>query len=139
MSKFYTELEIPAHGGSDGMLVALEQQSNLVPFEIKRIYYIFDVESTLRRGFHAHKELKQLLICVRGHFDLMLDSGVERSTITMDSPLKGVLIEKPLWREMFNFSRDCVLLVLASDVYATADYIKDYKEFQRFVGKAQNV
>lgn len=136
---FYSEIELPSHGGGDGLLVALEQNSECVPFLMKRIYYIFDVKDTLRRGFHAHKKLKQLIVCVRGQCDLMLDNGRERTTIRMDSPVNGVLIEEPLWREMFNFSEDCVLLVLASEVYKISDYIRDYKEFQRFAEKTKNV
>jgi len=129
------EIELPVYGGGDGFLVALEEASGVVPFHIKRIYYIFGVQKTLRRGFHAHKELKQLLICVSGECDVMLDDGMSQETIHIDSPSKGILIEQPLWREMFNFSEDCVLIVLASEHYEPDDYIWDYREFREFLGQ----
>ncbi|MBV1931533.1 MAG: FdtA/QdtA family cupin domain-containing protein [Porticoccaceae bacterium] len=134
-SNFFSELTLPIHGGGDGYLVALEEMSDLVPFEIKRVYYIFSVQETLRRGFHAHKSLKQLLICLSGQCDLLLDNGMSKATIHIDSPEKGILIEQPLWREMFNFSSDCVLLVVASDHYDENDYVRDYAEFKKLVGK----
>jgi len=129
------EVSFPVYGGGDGYLVALEEASDIVPFPIKRIYYIFGVKETLRRGFHAHKSLKQVLICISGECDVMLDDGSTKTTIHIDSPSKGLLIEKPLWREMFNFSKDCVLVVLASEHYEPEDYIWDYREFRRFVGQ----
>ena len=129
------EIALPTHGGGDGFLVALEEESEVIPFPIKRIYYIFGVKETLRRGFHAHKKLKQVLICISGECDVMLDNGVEQQIIHINSPSKGILIEQPLWREMFNFSKDCVLIVLASEHYETNDYIWDYREFREFVGQ----
>ena len=129
----YKEIKLPLNGGGDGYLIALEQMSSMVPFEIKRVYYIFSVKETLRRGFHAHKKLKQLLVCVSGKCEILLDDGIGRSTIQVDSPSKGLLIEKPVWREMFNFSKDCVLLVLASELYREDDYIKSYTEFRSYL------
>lgn len=130
-----TELSLPVYGGGDGYLVALEELSEIVPFPVQRVYYIYGVKETLRRGFHAHKKLKQLIVCVSGECYVMLDDGSTRETVHIASPSKGILIEKPLWREMFNFSQDCVLLVLASEHYTPDDYIWDYTEFRMFVGQ----
>ncbi|AXC76707.1 WxcM-like domain-containing protein [Salmonella enterica subsp. arizonae serovar 63:g,z51:-] len=119
------------HGDERGMLVALEQIKN-VPFEIKRIYYMFGTKQNVRRGFHAHKNLRQLAIAVCGQCTFLLDDGDEQKTILFNDPEKGLLIEPGIWHEMFDFSDDCILLVLASDIYDECDYIRDYDEFQEW-------
>jgi dTDP-4-dehydrorhamnose 3,5-epimerase-like enzyme len=111
--------------------VALEGDKT-VPFEIKRVYYIFDTKSGVSRGFHAHKELQQVAICVRGSCRMILDDGKVRQDALIDSPIRGLLIGNLVWREMHDFSEDCVLLVLASEHYDEADYLRDYDEFIRF-------
>ena len=112
-----------------GKLIAIEQFKNL-PFEIKRVYYIFATKSGVRRGYHAHKDLQQIAICVSGSCKFLLNNGKERiKDIILDSPNKGLFIDKMIWREIYDFSEDCVLLVLASDYYDESDYIRDYKEF----------
>lgn len=126
-------VDLPTFGEQQVFLVPLEQNSTCVPFELKRIYYIFGFEGDERRGFHAHKKLKQLLVCVSGSCTIELDDGSHRKAIRLDSPSKGMLIERPLWREITGFSRNCVLVVLASEPYDTSDYIWDYDEFCRFV------
>lgn len=131
---YYSVIQLPTHGGGDGSLVALEEMSDVVPFELRRIYYIYGVKRTLRRGFHAHKNLKQLLVCVSGGCDFLLDNGLERDVIRLDSSNCGLLIKQPLWREIYNFTEDCVLVVLASEHYDTEDYLRDYKEFRKFIG-----
>jgi dTDP-4-dehydrorhamnose 3,5-epimerase-like enzyme len=117
-------------GDDRGSLIALEQINN-VPFDIKRVYYMFDTKEGVTRGFHAHKALKQVAIAVKGSCDFILDNGTQRVTIHLDDPCKGLLIEDLVWREMNNFSSDCVLLVLPSEYYDEADYIRDYDEFLR--------
>lgn len=96
---------------------------------VPRAYYIFGTKPNVERGFHAHKQLKQLCICVSGACDFVLDDGRSRETVRLDSPKKGLLLGNDIWREMKNFSCDCVLLVLASEHYDEADYIRDYDEF----------
>lgn len=115
-----------------GALVSLEALKN-VPFEFKRLYYLTKLDGSHPRGFHAHKQLKQLLICVHGSCDLILDNGFNKETIHLDSPFKGVLIESLVWREMHNFSSDCVLIVLASEHYDESDYIRSYEDFKKEV------
>lgn len=118
----------PSLGDDRGSLVALEG-GNTVPFEIKRVYYIFGTEQNVARGFHAHHNLKQVAICVTGRCRMILDDGKNREEVWLDSPTKGLLIGDLVWREMHDFSEDCVLLVLASEHYDEADYIRDYDTF----------
>ena len=107
-----------------------------IPFEIKRIYYIYDLKKDIPRGFHAHKDLQQIAICIKGSCKFLLDNGKERvKDIILDSPNKGLFIDKMIWREMYDFSEDCVLLVLASDYYKENDYIRDYEEFLRSINE----
>lgn len=120
------------HGDERGMLVALEQTKN-VPFEIKRVYYMFGTQTNVRRGYHAHKELRQLAIPVSGSCRFMLDDGKEKVDILLDNPALGLLIEPSIWHEMYDYSHDCILVVLASDVYNESDYIRNYDEFVEFV------
>ncbi|HGK4842162.1 TPA: FdtA/QdtA family cupin domain-containing protein [Kluyvera georgiana] len=121
-------IPLQKHGDERGMLVALEQTKN-VPFEIKRVYYMFATQANVRRGYHAHKELRQLAIPVNGSCRFMLDDGKERVDILLDNPALGLLIEPSIWHEMYDYSSDCILLVLASDVYDESDYIRSYDEF----------
>jgi len=121
-------IPLQMHGDERGMLVALEQTKN-VPFEIKRVYYMFGTQTNVRRGYHAHKELRQLAIPVSGSCRFMLDDGKEKVDILLDNPALGLLIEPAIWHEMYDYSHDCILLVLASDVYNESDYIRNYDEF----------
>lgn len=105
-----------------------------IPFEIKRIYYISKVPEGVRRGFHAHKELKQLLFCPYGRIQLILENEEGREEIELSDPSIGVVIDKPTWREMLWLQKDSVLCVAASDYYKAEDYIRDYKEFRKYVG-----
>lgn len=122
------------HGDTRGQLVALEEKKE-IPFDIKRVYYIYDTLKGVRRGFHAHKSLKQLLICVHGSCKVLLDDGTEKEIVLLDKPYEGIFIESNMWREMYDFSPDAVLLVLASEVYDESDYIRDYDKFLEYVNK----
>jgi len=115
-------------GDERGSLVALENNKS-VPFDIKRVYYIFGTKEGVSRGFHAHRNLKQVAVCVTGSCRFVLDNGKQKEEIILDSPLKGLVINKMIWREMYDFSGDCVLLLLASECYDESDYIRDYSEF----------
>ena len=126
------KINFQKHGDERGMLVALEENKE-IPFKIKRVYYIYDTLENVRRGFHAHKNLKQILICVHGSCVIHLDNGVETEEVVLDKPYEGIFIEHNIWREMYNFSKDAVLLVLASELYDESDYIRDYKEFKKFI------
>jgi dTDP-4-dehydrorhamnose 3,5-epimerase-like enzyme len=125
-------IDFQSLGDSRGSLVALEiGMERNVPFDIKRVYYIYETGKGVSRGFHAHRNLKQVAICVSGTFRMILDDGVNREEIWMNDPTKGLLIESMVWREMHDFSDECVLLVLASEHYDESDYIRKYDEFQR--------
>ena len=118
------------HGDYRGSLVALEAQKT-VPFDIKRVYYIFGTQVGVSRGFHAHKDLRQVAVCLTGKCRMVLDDGNLREEVWLDSPTKGLLIGDLIWREMHDFSPDCLLLVLASEHYKETDYIRSYEEFKR--------
>lgn len=117
----------------DGNLYIGEALRN-VPFEIKRFFLIkeFDNARALR-GKHAHKKLKQVIFCVNGSFTLRLDDGRKKQIIKMDNPRRGVILGRLLWHEMDEFSKDCVIPVVASDYYDESDYIRDYDEFLNLV------
>ena len=100
-----------------------------IDFEIKRIYYIYDVPSGEYRGAHAHRELEQLMIALSGSFDVILDDGKCKRTVNLNNPAIGLYITKEIWREMSNFSAGSVCLVLASDHYDEHDYIRNYEQF----------
>lgn len=121
-------IDFPSLGDERGSLVVVEG-NKLVPFDIKRVYYIFGTEQGVSRGFHAHKELKQVAVCVTGRCRMLLDNGVKKENVWLDSASKGILIEEMIWHEMHEFSNDCVLLVLASGHYDESDYIRKYDEF----------
>lgn len=108
-----------------------------VPFDIRRIYYISKVPEGVRRGFHAHKDLKQILFCPYGRIQLILENKNEREEIELSDPSIGVIIDKPTWREMLWLQKDSVLCVAASDYYTPEDYIRDHDEFRRFMGAKQ--
>ena len=119
-------------GDGRGSLVSLEGNES-VPFDIKRVYYIFDTKEGVSRGFHAHRNLKQVAVCVTGSCRFVLDNGKSREEIILDSATTGLVIEDLTWREMHDFSADCVLMVLASEYYNESDYIRDYQEFLKAV------
>jgi len=119
-------------GDERGSLVALEGNKS-VPFDIKRVYYIFGTKEGVSRGFHAHRNLKQVAVCVTGSCRFVLDNGKQREEIVLDKSTIGLLINDLTWREMYDFSPDCVLMVLANEHYDESDYIRDYQEFLKAV------
>lgn len=121
------------HGDDRGQLVALEEMRD-IPFEIKRVYYMYDTKDGVRRGYHAHKSLKQILVCIHGSCKILLDNGEEKKIVSLEKPYEGLYIEYNMWREMYDFSPDAVLMVLASDYYTESDYIRDYDEFLKSIG-----
>lgn len=116
-------------GDHRGQLVALQALDN-VPFSIERAYYLTDTLAGVSRGYHAHRELTQLAVCVSGRCRMVMDDGQSRSDYWLDASNKGVLIPPMVWHEMHDFSTDCVLLVLADAHYDEADYIRDYSQFK---------
>lgn len=121
--------EFKLNSDDRGSLVAIEELQD-IPFQIKRIYYIFATREDVRRGLHAHKQLQQVLICVHGTCKILLDDGRDQLNIILNDPARGLFVDKMIWREMYDFSADAVLLVLASEHYCEEDYIRNYDEFK---------
>ena len=127
-------IDFKIKGDDRGSLIALESNKN-IPFEIKRVYYIFGTKENVIRGKHAHKRLKQVAVCLNGSCKFRLDDGTQKKTVTLDTPTQGLIIREMIWREMYDFSEDCVLMVLASELYEEDDYIRDYEVFLKYSKK----
>lgn len=122
------QVEFKCLGDDRGSLVSLESMKN-IPFDVKRIYYIFNTKDGVARGFHAHRSLKQVALAVKGSCRFVIDDGTVRESVVLNSPTQGILIDSCVWREMHDFSHDCVLMVLASEYYDENDYLRDYDSF----------
>lgn len=122
-------------GDERGHLIVLENSRN-IPFDIKRVYYLTDTLPGVPRGFHAHKQLLQVAVCVSGRCLMKMDDGVQKDEVWLDAPNKAIFIDKMIWHEMHEFSSDCVLLVLANDFYDEQDYIRDYSVFMELIKNA---
>lgn len=120
------------HGDERGQLIALEEMRD-IPFTIKRVYYMYDTAEGVHRGFHSHKNLEQILVCIHGSCKVLLDNGYEKKIVFLEKPYEGLYVGPNMWREMFDFSKDAVLLVLASELYNESDYIRDYDEFLKLI------
>ena len=120
-------IPIPKIEDPRGNLSVIEKE--VVPFEIKRVYYLYDVPAGAERGGHAHRKLQQFLIALSGSFDVFLNDGKTEKTVTLNKPFEGLLISEGIWRELKNFSSGSVCLVVASDVFEEADYIRDFQAF----------
>ena len=120
------------HGDDRGQLIALEE-FNDIPFRIKRVYYMYDTVANVTRGKHAHKNLQQILVCIHGSCKVRLDNGKEKKVVVLEKPYEGLYVANNMWREMYDFSPDAVLMVLASEVYKEEDYIRNYDEFLEMI------
>ena len=120
-------LNIPKIEDPRGNLSVIE--NNVIPFQIKRVYYLYDIPSGAERGGHSHKEQQEFLVALSGSFDVILNDGKQEKTVTLNKPYEGLLITNGIWRELKNFSSGSVCLVVASDVFEEADYIRDFEDF----------
>ncbi|MQP24955.1 WxcM-like domain-containing protein [Flavobacterium sp. LMO8] len=120
-------LNIPKIEDPRGNLSVIE--NNVIPFEIERVYYLYDVPSGAERGGHSHKEQQEFLVALSGSFDVILNDGNQQKTVTLNKPFQGLLITNGIWRELKNFSSGAVCLVIASDVFSEEDYIREFSEF----------
>lgn len=127
-----TKYVFQPHGDHRGQLIALEEFKD-IPFQIRRVYYMYDTEEGYVRGKHAHKKLEQILVCIHGSCKVKLDNGTEEKVVPLEKPYEGVYVPNNMWREMFDFSPGAVLLVFASALYDADDYIRDYDEFQKYL------
>ena len=123
-------LHFPMYNDKYVKLVPVEGMGN-VPFKIRRVYYIYEVEKGVRRGFHSHRNLEQALICVHGSVKILTKTPFEEEVVCLDDPQKALWIGPMVWREMFDFSEGAVLLVLASEHYTVEDYIRDYDQYEK--------
>lgn len=124
-------IDIPKITDTRGNLSVIENET--IPYPIKRVYYLYDVPSDSYRGGHSHKEQSEFLIAISGSFSVVLDNGIEKKTITLNKPNKGLLIKPGIWRELDNFSSGSVCLVLASDTFSELDYLRDYNDFKESI------
>lgn len=131
------KFQFSVHGDDRGQLIAVEANKD-IPFPVKRVYYIYDTLPGVRRGFHAHRHLQQALICVHGSCKIHLDNGYEQAEVLLDRPDQALYISNDMWREMYDFSKDTVLMVLASEYYDESDYIRNYDQFMEMVHKKED-
>ncbi len=130
-------VELPKINDPRGNLTFVEGNRH-VPFDIKRVYYLYDVPGGAERGGHAHKDLYQLIVAISGSFDIVLDDGKEKKRFHLSRSYYGLYVCPMIWREMDNFSSGAVCLVLASNLYDEADYYRDYNEFQKAITLPSN-
>lgn len=123
-------IELPKNHRDKGNITAVNSLTE-IPFNVNRIYYLYDVPGGESRGGHAHKELQQVIIAASGSFDLIIDDGKNKKIFSLNRPNIGVLMPKGLWRELDNFSSGSICLVLASDIYDENDYIRNYEDFKK--------
>lgn len=126
-------IELPKIVDARGNLSFIEGGRH-APFDIKRIYYLYDVPGGATRAGHAHRALHQLILAISGSFDVVLDDGTKTRTVQLNRSFLGLYICPGIWRELVNFSSGAVCLVLASEYYDASDYLRDYEEFRSFVG-----
>lgn len=122
---------LPKIKNTAGNITSLENQIS-VPFDVKRVFYLYDVPGGVDRGGHAHRELQQFVIAVSGAFDVLLDDGINKKVVRLDRPFIGLHIVPGIWDELLNFSSGSVCLVMASHKYDEKDYIRDYDDFLNF-------
>ncbi|MBN8512274.1 MAG: FdtA/QdtA family cupin domain-containing protein [Rickettsiales bacterium] len=127
MIEGYKLVQIPSTGDERGQLSFVEY-GQVLDFQVNRVYWLYDLKK--ERGAHAHKKLKQFMFCSNGSLDLVLSDGENSVTISLDSPNKGIIISKPLWRDITNFKNNPCLVVLASNKYDESDYIRSFEEFK---------
>jgi dTDP-4-dehydrorhamnose 3,5-epimerase-like enzyme len=124
-------IDIPKIENPEGNIAVIEKDT--IPFDIKRVYYLFDVPCSAQRGGHAHKKLNQILIALSGSFDVVLKDGKTSKKITLNKPDKGLIITNNIWRELENFSSGAVCLVMASAIFDEEDYIREYHDFLSYL------
>ena len=126
-------IDLPKIEDRRGNLSVIEKDT--IPFEIKRVYYLYDVPAGAERGGHAHKILQQFLVAISGSFDVILNDGKIETKVTLNKPYEGLLTKNKTWRELKNFSSGAVCLVLASEVFREDDYIRDFDDFKIFLAQ----
>lgn len=130
--KKYKLLNFPQLGDERGHLVVVEGNKD-IPFEIKRIFYIYGSDKDVIRGQHANRLSEFVLINISGRCDVFVDDGENQETVILDKPYQGIYLNKMVWKNMLNFSKDAILLVLSNEYYNSEEYIRDYEEFKKII------
>lgn len=130
-------VHLPKIHNQAGNITALENNKN-IPFDIKRVYYLYDVPGGAERGGHGHKKLEQFIIALSGSFDVLIDDGTSKKIVHLDRPYIGLHIIPGIWRELLNFSSGAICLVLASEKYDESDYLRDFEAFKNYIGNGSN-
>lgn len=125
-------IELSKHHSDRKGNISVVQNGDTIPFEVKRVYYLYDVPGGESRGAHAHRDLSQLIVAASGSFTVTLDDGNVKRTFMLNRPYQGLYVKPGIWRDLNDFSSGAVCMVLASDVYRTEDYIRNYDEFMEF-------
>lgn len=125
-------IEMDKHHSDRKGDITVVENNKTVPFEVKRVYYLYDIPGGEERGAHAHKQLQQLIVAASGSFNVTLDDGNVKRTFTLNRPYQGLLVVPGIWRTLEDFSSGSVCLVLASEIYQTEDYIREYEEFLKY-------
>lgn len=130
-----TIIELDKHHSDRKGNISVVENDTTIPFEVKRVYYLYDVPGGESRGAHAHKELSQLIVAASGSFNVTLDDGNVKRTFTLNRPYQGLYVKPGIWRDLNDFSSGSVCMVLASRPYEAEDYIRKYEEFLKFKSK----
>jgi dTDP-4-dehydrorhamnose 3,5-epimerase-like enzyme len=133
----YKFIDFDIRGDERGSLIAFEENVN-VPFDVKRVFYIFDTKGSVSRGLHANRRTKHLLININGSCRVKVDNGKEKVDILINRPDQGLFINNMVWKEMHEFSYNCILMVLASEYYDETEYIRDYNEYMKIINGNKN-
>ncbi|WP_034445925.1 sugar 3,4-ketoisomerase [Butyrivibrio sp. AE2032] len=134
----YRVIDFEELGDERGNLIVAEGESRFVPFEIKRVFYIYGSDATVVRGQHANKKTRFVMINVSGSCKIKVNDGISETIVNLDTPKRGLYLEEMLWKEMYDFSKDSVLLVLCSEHYNEAEYIRDFDKYVNMVNKEMN-